>query len=285
MPAAPPLPDAPDALPGRGRRVGVFDSGLGGLSVLRALREALPGAALLYAADSGHAPYGERDEAHVRARSLRLAEHLRGQGAELLVIACNTATAVAAEALRGAHPGWPIVGVEPGLKPALALTRNGRVGVMATQATLASPKFARLVEATRAAAAPAGLLLLQACPGLAAAIEAGEPDAPEVWATAARHAAPLREAGVDTVVLGCTHYPFAAAALQSALGPGVTLVDTAAAVAREAARRCAGLGAAGLPSTGPGALRLWTSGEPATLARFAARWLGGSLPAVERLPG
>lgn len=277
-----PLP-RPDPLPGLGRRLGVFDSGLGGLSVLRALRRALPGASLLYAADSGHAPYGERDAAHVQARSARLAEHLRGQGAELLVIACNTATAVAAAALRDAHPGWPIVGVEPGLKPALAATRNGRVGVMATQATLASPKFARLVDATRAAVPAGGLLQLQACPGLAAAIEAGEPDAPAVQAEADRHAAPLRAAGVDTVVLGCTHYPFAAAALQAALGPGVVLVDTAEAVAREAARRCAALVPAPTAADA-GGLRFWTSGDPAGLARFLARWLDLPSAVVEPLP-
>lgn len=265
-------------------RIGVFDSGLGGVSVLRALQRELPGAELIYAADSGHAPYGERDPQHVLARSEALAGHLRREGAELLVMACNTATAVAAAALRAAHPDWPIVGVEPGLKPALAISPSGRIGVMATQATLASPKFRRLLDELLAGAAPGTAIHLQACPGLAAAIEAGEADSPAVRAAVAEHTAPLRAQRVDTVVLGCTHYPFAAGLIAEALGPGVRLIDTAEAVARQARRLAEAQHAARLDAAGPSKLALWSSGEADTLARFVAQRLERPLLPVRRLP-
>lgn len=251
----------PDGSP----RIGVFDSGVGGLSVLRALHRHLPRAKLLYAADSGHAPYGERDTDYVVARSRAMTEHLLSHGAELLVVACNTATAAAIDTLRADHPALAIVGVEPGIKPAIALTRNRRIGVMATHATLASERFRRLV-ATHAAGA---ILHLQACSGLARAIEQGPPDSADVARLVDEHTAPLRAAGVDTVVLGCTHYPFAATRIAQALGPGVALVDTADAVARQALRRAAGLAGHG----GEGPARLWTSGDAQHLRTVAARWL------------
>ena len=148
--------------------IGVFDSGIGGISVLRALRAALPHDDFVYFADSAHAPYGERDDAHVQARSRAvLAELQAAHGIKAFVIACNTATAAAAEALRAAHPDQVIVGIEPALKPALTLTRTGRIGVLATRGTLASPKFRALHHglATRAE------FVLQPCDGLATAIE------------------------------------------------------------------------------------------------------------------
>jgi glutamate racemase len=267
--------DAPPSAAAAGPRIGVFDSGVGGLSVLRALHRHLPRATLLYAADSGHAPYGERDAAYVIARSRTMAAHLLSQGAQLLVVACNTATAAAIDTLRADHPALPIVGVEPGIKPAIALTRNRRIGVMATHATLASERFQRLV----ATYADGASLHLQACSGLARAIEWGRPDGAEVIRLVDEHAAPLRAAGVDTVVLGCTHYPFAAAPIAAALGPEVTLVDTADAVARQALRRAAGLSAPGVEATA----RLWTSGDPDHLRAVAQRWLHFETT-VDRLP-
>lgn len=254
-----------DATAPHSPRIGVFDSGVGGLSVLRALHRHLPRATLLYAADSGHAPYGERDPAFVLARSRALAAHLLEQGAQLLVVACNTATAAAIDTLRVEHPQWPLVGVEPGLKPAIALTRNRRIGVMATQATLASERFRRLV----ATHADGVSLHLQACSGLARAIESGAPDGDDVASLVAQHAAPLKAAGVDTVVLGCTHYPFAATRIAAELGPDVMLVDTADAVARRALRLATVLPAGGKPERA----RLWTSGDPEHLRMVAARWL------------
>ncbi|MBK6853660.1 MAG: glutamate racemase [Burkholderiales bacterium] len=293
-------------------RIGIFDSGLGGLSVLRAIGRALdaeaaqgrplPVSQLLYVADSGHAPYGEKSHEAVLARSIVVADFLMGaQGADILVIACNTATAVAAKALRETHPHWPIVGVEPGVKPAAALTRNGRIGVMATERTLASDKFRLLAQAHAAHVE----LALQPCPGLAAAIEGGDLDAAPLRELIADCCAPLREQGVDTVVLGCTHYPFVAHHIAAELGPDVTLIDTADAVARRTldlarqianTRAAAGSGtscakqgsscrtstpAACTADTSPCAapvpaatqLELWSSGDVTTLARLLDGWL------------
>ena len=249
--------------------IGVFDSGLGGLSVLRALRAALPDARFLYLADSRHAPYGERDAAFVQDRAHAIAAQLIERGAGLLVVACNSATATAIDSLRAAWPGVPIVGVEPGVKPAVALTRNGRIGVMGTRMTLASERFRALVERE----AKDIVVHAQPCDGLAAAIEAGDAaPADALRESVARHCAPLRAAGVDTVVLGCTHYPFVRDAIEAELGPGVQIVDTAQAIARQAARRA--LECVPRADAQAAALRLQTTGEREVLRRFAARWLG-----------
>ncbi|MCR5864925.1 MAG: glutamate racemase [Aquincola tertiaricarbonis] len=249
--------------------IGVFDSGLGGLSVLRALRHSLPAAQLSYLADSGHAPYGERDAVFVSERTARAAAFLREQGAQLLVIACNTATAAAVAGLRQAMPDWPIVGLEPGLKPALALTRRGSVGVMATQGTLCSPRFVTLKNRL-AAAAPQVRIHLQACVGLARAIEQHSLHSAEVGECIERHAAPLRAAGCDVVVLGCTHYPLVAGRIQAALGQDVQLVDTADAVARRTVALATALPAL---QQAPGCT-LWSTGDPAKLQAAAERWAG-----------
>lgn len=252
-------------------RIGVFDSGVGGLSVLRALRATCPHAGFQYLADSRHAPYGERATDFVLARSRAAAAFLREQGCDLLVIACNTATAAAAQALREAWPDWPIVGVEPGIKPAAALTRNGRIGVLATEGTLRSDKF-RLLAAAHAAHVE---LVLQPCPGLAAALEEGDVNAPAVVDRIAAYCAPLREQGVDTLVLGCTHYPFAAHHIQAEMGADVQLVDTAQAVARRTLQLCDERWRDAPAARGPQATpQLWTSGAPGPLGDIARRWLG-----------
>ncbi|PPE70387.1 glutamate racemase [Caldimonas thermodepolymerans] len=253
--------------------VGVFDSGVGGLSVLRELQRQLPLAHLVYVADSGHAPYGERSTGYVIERSTHIARFLLQRGARVLVVACNTATAAAAQVLRDAYPDTPIVGVEPGLKPAVALTRNRRIGVLATEGTLASAKFQALLARLRERAA----FHLQPCPGLAHAIESGNPEAPEVLALVERYCAPLRAHDVDTVVLGCTHYPFVAAAIQRAMGPQVQLVDTAQAVARhtvtQAQKMLDSLPAVPEPAARPRHVEAHTSGAVDHLARITARWL------------
>lgn len=244
--------------------IGVFDSGVGGLSVLKALHQQLPAHDLLYVADSGHAPYGERSDEFITARTHRIASHLLAQGAGLLVIACNTATAVAAASLRQRWPELPIVAVEPGIKPAVGLTRNGHIGVMATPATLRSDKFRRLLTAHGA-----GIEVhLQACPGLAGLIEHGNSQDPALLALIDQFSLPLKQAGVDTVVLGCTHYPFVAAQIQAAFGNGVQLVDTADAVARQASRLL------GRPSAAPSRrVLLQTTGNATHLTRLARHWL------------
>lgn len=249
--------------------IGVFDSGLGGLSVLKALRQAVPHARLSYLADSGHAPYGERDAEFVTERTRRAARFLRERGAQLLVIACNTATAAAVNPLRAELAGWPIVGIEPGIKPALGLTRNGHVGVMATRGTLHSERFAAL-QATLMAEAPQLRFHMQACVGLAQAIEQHPLDSAAVAEVIARHTAPLREAGCDVVVLGCTHYPLVAPRIQANLAPGVQLVDTLQAVAR----RTAALAAEQPPTEAGQPDALYTTGDPARLQTLAERWAG-----------
>lgn len=252
-------------------RIGVFDSGLGGLSVLRAIHEVLPTAALMYVADSGHAPYGERSDAYVEERSLRMAAFLRAQGAQVLVVACNTATAAAVQVLRKTYPEWSIVGVEPGIKPAAALTRNGRIGVLATEGTLRSDRFKLLAQAHAAHVE----LFLQACPGLAAAIESGALTSSEVTERVQAYCAALRQQRVDTVVLGCTHYPFVAQQISAAMGPEVKLVDTSEAVAHRTWVLSKAQSAPAVASNEDQkqAARLWTTGEPSVLADFAQRWL------------
>ena len=267
------MPDAqPSEPPTHGRtrtaRIGVFDSGVGGLSVLRSLHQALPGHAMHYLADSAYAPYGERDEGQLVGRSTRITRHLIEHGANIIVVACNTATAAAVQHLRAAWPTLPIVGVEPGIKPALALSINGRIGVMATAATLASAKFRQLVATHRADQQ----IHLQACTGLAAAIERGELASPEIKALIEQHCQPLRDAGVDTVVLGCTHYPFVEEGIARAMGPQVRIVDTAQAIARRVVQIVAEqFGTDGEPANVK--VLVETTGDVAMFDRFARRWL------------
>jgi glutamate racemase len=259
LPAAP-LPTAPPPL------VGVFASGLGGLSVLSALHRTLPAHPMHYVADSGNAPYGERSDAFVTERTLAVGEHLVASGAKLIVVACNTATAVAVAALRERWPEIPVVGVEPALKPAVKSSATGRIGVMATPATLRSAKFQRLLDTHRGNTH----VTLQPCPGLAGHIERGDLDAPDMVAVIESFCAPLRAAGVDTVVLGCTHYPFVRRHIQAAMGPQVELIDTAWPVSRQAARL---LGVEPLEASPTAAVNLQTTGDVPHLQDVASRWL------------
>ena len=267
-------------LTGPSAPIGVFDSGIGGLSVLRALRAALPQHDVIYLADSGFAPYGERSDAFVIARSQAVAAWLVGQGIAALVVACNTATAAAIAALRAQYPDLPIVGVEPALKPAVGLSRTGHIGVMATRNTLNSAKYQALL-ATQSGTA---LFTSQPCDGLATAIEesAASGDSTQTALLCAQHIAgmggPTRfgtGAGqMDTLVLGCTHYPFASDHLQALVGPGVQLVDNGTAVARQTQRL---LPVTPSPHAHPiGRLRLISTGQTGPLQAGAKYWLGVS---------
>ena len=252
-------------------RIGIFDSGVGGLSVMQAIRTRLPHAELLYAADTAYAPYGDRSEEFLCDRSERIARFLCDQGAQMIVVACNTATAAAVARLRAASPTLPLVGVEPGVKPAVALSAARRIGVLATTRTLASEKFRKLAEAH----ADGATLVLQPCPGLADAIEAADARGSGLDVLVERYCAPLRDAGVDVAVLGCTHYVFARDLFERAL-PGVQLVDTAEAIARQTARFAGELvdrGQAEAIEDLEPPLRAWSSGSPHVLANFAQRWL------------
>jgi glutamate racemase len=247
-------------------RIGVFDSGVGGLSVLRSLRNLLPNASLTYVADSGNAPYGERDDSFVAERSERIATYLLDHAqSQLLVVACNTATAAAVHRLRERWPDLPIVGVEPGLKPAVAASSRRSVGVLATPSTLGSGKFQRLLDQYGLDAK----VHLQPCPGLAAAIELGDLDAAPLVAMVDEFCAPLRRAAVDVVVLGCTHYAFVEHHIAASMGRDVKIIDTADAVARHAVTRSRSL------TTEPGdkTVKLYTTGDPERLDHAAKSWL------------
>lgn len=269
--------------------IGVFDSGVGGLSVLRALHAQLPGERFVYLADSAHAPYGEKGDALVRARSLAIAEHLvQQQRIKALVVACNTATAAAIDALRTALPQLPIVGVEPALKPAAQESRTHHVGVLATRGTLESARFARLQQAQ----GQGTRFHVQPCDGLAWAIEQSTScpandtqAAARIRALCARYTTALGRFGqgrneIDTLVLGCTHYVFARQELQALVGPRVRLIDTGAAVARHTAQLLRTHGALHMPAPHAGsedALTLLATDALAALQAAAARWL--NLPA------
>jgi glutamate racemase len=218
--------------------IGIFDSGVGGLSILRHIRAQLPHEDLLYVADSGFAPYGDKPEHVVAERSLAIALFLVARGAKALVVACNTATGAAVRLLRESFPGMPIVGVEPGLKPAALATRNGKVGVLATERTLAGDKFLQLRD--QVAAATSVQFLLQPCRGLADQIEFGELESEETTAMLRRFILPLLDQGADTLVLGCTHYPLVRASIEHVIEEAgardVLLIDTGDAVARQLVR-------------------------------------------------
>lgn len=254
--------------------IGVFDSGLGGLSVLRSLRQALPAEDFIYLADSGFAPYGERGDDFVRERSLHITESLLSQGVKAVVVACNTATTAAIQLLRQRWPDAVLVGVEPALKPAAQSTRSGQVGVLATRGTLQSDKFRRLM-----AEQPGNVRFhCQPCDGLVAAIEAFDAAAMEALARehtlACVRSAPA-DCPMDTLVLGCTHYPLLQELIGQAAGPGIRLLDTGLPVARQTQRlldaRQALRGASKQGSV------IWQStGDPRQLDRAATRWLAAA---------
>ncbi len=256
--------------------IGVFDSGIGGLSILRSLRSELPDQGFIYVADSGHAPYGERDAEHVQARARTLAGYMVGRGVQALVVACNTATAAAIHLLRAEYPALPIIGVEPALKPAVSLSRSGRIGVMATRGTLESDKFRQLLALLDGQAH----FVLQPCDGLALAIERSVDDSPEaagaLLACARAHVQALGPLGtgtqqIDTLVLGCTHYPLVAGLLQGLVGPQVQLVDTGVPVARQTRLR---LSEAAPPALGlASAVELLSTGDTQPLQAATRRWL------------
>lgn len=239
--------------------VGVFDSGVGGLSVLHELKALLPRENWLYIADGGHCPYGEKSPEYIRERMAHVAAFLREQGAKALVIACNTATVAACADLRQHYPDWPIVAMEPAVKPAASATRNGKVGVLATTGTLQSARFAALLDQF----ASDVQVFTQPCPGLVELIETGELHSPALLGLLQGYLGPLLEAGCDTLILGCTHYPFLRPLLATLLPPDMVLIDTGAAVARQAHRLLSQH--VMLSEEGEGSVRYWTSGEPRAL--------------------
>jgi len=236
--------------------VGVFDSGVGGLSVLAEISRLLPNESLLYVADCGHIPYGEKSPEFIRQRCRQVAEFFHQQGAKAMVLACNTATVAAVADLREHYPHWPLVGMEPAVKPAAAATRSGVVGVLATTGTLQSAKFAALLDRF----ANDVRVVTQPCPGLVELIETGELDSPALRQLLRGYVEPLLAAGCDTLILGCTHYPFLTPLLAEMVPATVAIIDTGAAVARQLQRL---LHERGLLATGPAQpAQFWTSASP-----------------------
>ncbi|MDP5240612.1 glutamate racemase [Uliginosibacterium sp. 31-16] len=244
------------------RPIGVFDSGVGGLSVLREIRALLPAEDLLYCADSGHAPYGEKPQHLIAARSLELSGFLLEQGAKALVIACNTATAAAAQAIRAQWPDVPVIGMEPAVKPATAATRNGVVGVLATTGTLESARFAALLDQFGKGVK----VLTRPGTGLVEAVERGEQGSVRLFSLLKAHLEPLLAGGADVVVLGCTHYVFLREQVEAIVGPSVQVIDTGAAVATQVQRKLQGREWLASPSR-VGCEQFWASGELSAVER------------------
>lgn len=270
--------------------VGVFDSGLGGLSVLREMRRVLPRETFCYVGDTAQVPWGGRADTEIRQFSLAIARFLiEEQHCRALVIACNTATAAAADWLRETYTDprqIPVVAMEPGIKPAAGVTRTRVIGMLATPSTLKSERVEQLV----ARYAPPEQVTVLTAPGLGwvEAVESGDWDGPETRAAVARVVEPLVARGADTLILGCTHYPFLMPLIADVAGPNVTLIDTGPAIARQVARVLARSGEQGsLPAvvnvepsqtalTAP--VRAWVTGDVARADRVARRCLGPDAP-------
>jgi glutamate racemase len=258
--------------------IGVFDSGIGGLSVLREITRQLPHQDVLYFADSAHVPYGERALEEIQNFSEVITSYLVQLGASVVVVACNTASAAALRHLR-ARFDVPIIGMEPAIKPAVEQSQSRHVGVIATRVTFQGELFARLVERF----ARNTTVHTQACPGLVERVEAGQTDDAETEGLLRQYLTPMMEAGIDSLVLGCTHYPFLRPAIERVLaseGSDVVLIDPSPAVARQTGRVLAGIGK--VRHKGMGKVFLFTSGDVTAFEAQAYRLadISGSVQGV-----
>lgn len=256
--------------------VGIFDSGIGGLTVARALFDRLPGEATLYFGDTARVPYGPKSPDTVRRYSIELLHWLLGEGVKAVVVACNTSTAHALDLLRAESP-VPVIGViEPGARAAVAATRNRTIGVIGTAGTVASRAYVRAIMA----ADPSCTVIQRACPLFVPLVEEGWFDHPATLAVAEEYLGPLRKAGVDTVVLGCTHYPLLKPVLGRVLGPGVQLIDSAEETAAVVAET---LVASGLeaPEDGEPVHRFAVSDDVERFREVGSRFLGARLASGE----
>lgn len=256
--------------------VGIYDSGVGGLSVLLEIRAAMPAESIEYVADSAHAPWGDKPPGFVRERGLKLARFLVGQGVKAIVIGSNTGTAGSAEAVRGAL-SIPVVGIEPGIKPAVAATRSRIIGAIVPAAVGESDRLASLLDRFGSDVR----VIVQPVPGLVEFIEAADVGSPELRRKVEGYVRPMLDAGADTIVLGSTHYVFLKPVLSEIAGPRVALIETGAAVARQLGRVLEEHGL--LASGGTARERFWTSGDPTTSTRVISALLGRPVTA-EKLP-
>lgn len=244
--------------------IGVFDSGLGGLSVVRAIVELMPAESLLYVADTAHCPYGVRSVDYLRERALHISAWLQGEGAKAIVVACNTATVATIATLRE-NFALPIIGIEPAIRPAAANTRSGVIGVLATATTLGSAHLAALIERHT----EYHEVVTSACPGWVEAVEAGDLDSAATQALVRASVQPLLDAGADTLVLGCTHFPFLRPLIEAVAGPGIHILETGLPVARQLQRQLLSRQLTALAGTP--AHRFLSSADPAPQAGFVRR--------------
>ena len=259
--------------------LGVFDSGIGGLTVARALFERLPHEAVLYFGDTARVPYGPKSPETVRRYSAEILAYLLGRGVKAVVVACNTSTAHALDHLR-AHAPVPVVGViEPGARAAAAASRSGKIGVIGTAGTVASGAYERAIKAVR----PDATVVSAACPLFVPLVEEGWFDHPAAELIAREYLEPLRRAGVDTVVLGCTHYPLLKPLLQRVLGAGVRLIDSAEETATEVVNELAARGLAAAAQRKPEHVFVVSDDEP-RFRKVGERFLGEKLKRVSVVP-
>lgn len=248
--------------------IGIFDSGVGGLSVLRAIRALMPSESLLYFADQGHVPYGSRTMSQIRDFSEAITRFLLARNAKLIVVACNTASAAALKFLRRTFLDVVFVGMEPAVKPAAERTQSGKVGVLATPATFQGELYTSVVERFAN-----GVELLQhTCPGLVKQIEQGDLDGKETRTILEDALRPMLDAGIDTVVLGCTHYPFVIPLIQQIVGESVRVIDPAPAVAMQAYRLLEAAGTRRRKGD-RGEIRFYTSGNKSAFQSLLPRLL------------
>lgn len=255
--------------------IGIFDSGVGGLTVAREIRAQLPGESLRYIGDTRHSPYGPKPIADVRKYSLEILDELVGEGVKLLVIACNTASAAVLRDARERYDVPVIEVIAPAVRAAVTSTRNGRVGVIGTATTIASRAYQDMF-----AAAPHLTVTAQACPAFVEYVERGDTTSPELVRLAEQYLAPLREADVDTVVLGCTHYPFLKGVIGYVLGAGVSLVSSDVETAQDVYRTLASRDLLDRSGTPPTYSYRQTGPDTDAFVRLAARFLG---PDVDRV--
>ena len=242
--------------------IGIFDSGSGGLSVYREIVKLLPQERYLYFADNAHCPYGEKTAEYIQDRGRAITEILLGMGADIIVVACNTATAAAIATLREEYPDTPFIGMEPAVKPAALGTETGVIGVLATAGTLKGSKYLK----TKGRFEDDVHIVEHVGEGFVELVENGILDGPEAYETVRKSLQPLLDAGADRIVLGCTHYPFLKPVIESIAGPGVQVIDPAPAVARQTVRI---LEANAIPTgNGPFSIDLYFSGEPDSLRRI-----------------
>jgi len=261
----------------RDAAIGIFDSGVGGLTVLHAVLGAVPDEHLIYFGDTGRYPYGSRSVEIVTRYALESADFLVERRIKLLVIACNTATAAAIDALR-AHVTVPVIGVvEPGAQAAVRATRNGRVGVIATEAVIGSGAYTRTLRAHN----PGLELFTRACPLFVPLAEEGWTEGPIARSVAETYLASLARSGIDTLILGCTHYPLLKPLIAEVMGPAVTLVDSAEETAREVVAQLEVTGAA--RGRGPGSTSFFVTDAPDRFVRIGQRFLGARVESAVRI--